>query len=436
LQNFGVTKENRQRKQTIIDFKECVRKEEKLDIKVDQIMLCLDNLINVFTNDLKINNKTSWKGSDYIQRIGSSFQNGKMLRNQKWFKRNYILTNLLELYDLILKIVIRSLYGLKEIKGSQLMLKVVNIIDKNDKIQQAKLPEIFLKDYLDPLINKMLTLFYLMEYNNSNNSSLILQNFSNFYEPLQLYRFQLSRILKEASDNSDEVDTEIIKVCETIFQDLKLPRPNNVKIKHQTIKLILIKNILKNILDSNKASSRTAFRNILHLWRKRIENIYYFTFEQYNETPCVSFYVIQEKLISNQPKAYKKIKRFRDEIKVFFKKMVINVSEGNNYTCFRLKLSKLSSKKAEHFRKFLKYYIEIKSLFYNLSTDFNVPLKKIHPLEKISQRGIILNLILNKDLRWEIRKSLTDFVIRVYLHIEKYNYFTDHHDFSFFLQNM
>jgi hypothetical protein len=325
---------------------------------------------------------------------------------------------------------------LKEIKGSQTMRKVAQIIEKKDKIQQAKLPEMFLKDYLDPLIGKMLTLFYLMEYNNSVNSTLILQNFKNFYEPLQLYRFQLSQILKEATDNSDDIDTEIIKVAETIFQDLKLPRTSNGKIKHQTIKLIFIKNILKNILDSKKSTSKTVLRNIMHLWRKRVETIYYFTFEQYNDTPCVSFYLLQEKLISNNPKAYKKIKTFREEITTFFKKMTINISEGNNYTCFRLKLTKLSSKKVEHFRKFLKFYIEIKSLFYNLSSDLNVPMKKINPLEKISQRGIILKLVLNKDLRWEIRKSLTDFVVNVYLNVERYNYFTDHHDFSFFLQNM
>jgi hypothetical protein len=420
----------------MVDFKQCVEMEEKLDIKVDQIMLCLDSLINVFTNDLKQNNKNSWKSEDYIQRVGSSFQDGNLRENQKWFKRNYILKNLLELYQLILDIVIRSLYGLNLVKDNQTIRKVVQVLDKNDKIQQSKLPQIFLKDYLDPLLEKFYTLFYLLEYNNSTNSALILQNFNNFYEPLQLYRFHLSKILKEATANSDEMDTQINPVIEKIFLDLKLPRPSKSKIKHQGIKMILIKNILKNLLESQKDSNRTVFRSVLTYWRKRIETVYYFSFENYNDSPCLCFYILQEKLITNSPKASKKIKEFREEMTQFFKKMLINVSESQNYYCYRLKLSKLSSKKLEHFRTFLVYYIEIKSLFHILSTNLNVPLKKINPLEKVSQRGLILKLILDQSLRWEVRKSLSVFVIQVYLHVEKYNYFTDLHDFTFFLQNM
>lgn len=419
-----------------VDFRECVDKEERLDVKVDQIMLCLESLINVFTNDLKVNNKNSWKAEDYIQRIGSSFQDGKLKENQKWFKQNFILKNLLQLYRLILDIVLRSLYGLKELKNNKSIRKIVQILDKNDHVNQAKLPQIFLKDYLDPLLEKFYTLFYLLEYNNSRNSSLILRNFSDFYEPLQLYRFNLNQILKEATSNSDDMDVGVVKVIEKIFMDLKLPRPSKGKIKHQGIKMVFIKNILKNLLESQKDSNKIVFRNILNLWRKRIEAIYYFSFEQYNDSPCLCFHLLQEKLISNNPKAEKRIREFREEMTTFFKKMTINMSESQNYLCFRLKLSKLSSKKLEHFRKFLVYYIEIKSLFHILSADLNVPLKKINPLEKVSQRGLILKLILDQNLRWEVRKSLSDFVVQVYLHVEKYNYFTDLHDFTFFLQNM
>ena len=61
-------------------------------------------------------------------------------------------------------------------------------------------------------------------------------NFKNFYEPLQFYRYQLGQILKEATANSDDIDENIIKVIETIFQDLKLPRPSSGRMKHQIIK--------------------------------------------------------------------------------------------------------------------------------------------------------------------------------------------------------
>ena len=385
---------------------------------------------------MKLSNKTTWKSTDYIQRIGSSFQDGRLFKNQKWFKRNYILQNLLDLYELILTLVFRSLYGLREIKGLKNLKKIASRIEKNDKLTQAKLPQILLKDFLDPMLGQMYTLFYLLEYRNPTNCALIMNNFKSFYEPLQLYRYKLTQILKEATENSKKIKDQMASVCEVVFSDLKLPEPQSGKVKHQAIKMILIKNILKNLLKTQKTVSRGVFRSIIQLWRKRVERIYYFTFEQYNEKPCVSFYLLQERVITKNPKAQQKIRDFRKSISSFFHKMTINISEGTNYTCFRLDLTKFSSKKVEHFRKFLKYYIEIKSLFYNLSSDLNVPLTKINPLEKVSQRGLILHLILNANLRWELRKSLTDFVVQVYLHVEKYNHFTDLHDFYFFLQNM
>lgn len=68
--------------------------------------------------------------------------------------------------------------------------------------------------------------------------------------------------------------------------------------------------------------------------------------------------------------------------------------------------------------------------------EFKVELKEIEGLELDMQRGMLMNLCLNDDLGWRIKKSISDFVTDVYLNVEKYNYFTDIHDFSFFLQRM
>lgn len=167
------------------------------------MLLCLDSLISVFTQDIINNQVSSWKASDYIQRINTSFQGGKLQSSQKRLSENLIIQNLLGLYKLILHLIYLGLFGLKEMKKNRNYRALSQLLDRKDEILQSKLPPVFLKDYLDPLVEKMLIVFYLVEYNNVHTSLAILQNFSDFYYPLNFYRTHLDRILKESTANSE-----------------------------------------------------------------------------------------------------------------------------------------------------------------------------------------------------------------------------------------
>ena len=440
LQNFGVEREERALETNSINYKHCVHMEERLDMKVDQMLLCMNNLFQVFTQGVLSRNKASWDPSDYIQKLDSSFQDGKLKRNQAWLTKNFIFQNLLELYHLIISLVFESLFGLKLCAGKQSMRKLASVLEKEDSILQTKLPQIFLKDYLDPLLENMYTLFYLLEYNNPSTSLLILSNFSNFYKPKIFYRFQVKRLLIEATSNSELMGKEVLKVIKTIFQDLKLPRLKGNRIKHQTFKMSLIKNLLKNLIENKRELSRKIFRFLLHSWRKKIENVYQFRFE-YNSgdstQPALHFLIAQDRVTSSEKRGLdEKISTFRQEFRSYFKKAISSTSEEGQFQNFAIKTQKLGSKKYKYFSRFLEKYIVIKSMFYHVAEDLKVELKDISEMEKEADRGAMLKLLLDKKVRWEIRKAISNFVCHVYLDVEKYNFITDEHDFTFFLQKM
>ena len=167
------------------------------------MLLCLDSLVSVFTDDIISKPTSSWDPSDYIQRIDTSFQEGKLSSSQKRLSENLVIKNLLGLYKLILQLIYIGLFGLKDMKGKRTYRILSQVLERKDEILQAKLPPVFLKDYLDPLIEKMLVVFYLCEYNNIHTSLSILQNFADFYYPLNFYKSDLTRILKESTSNSE-----------------------------------------------------------------------------------------------------------------------------------------------------------------------------------------------------------------------------------------
>ena len=167
------------------------------------MLLCLDSLVSVFTDDIISKPTSNWDPSDYIQRIDTSFQEGKLFSSQKRLSENLVIKNLLGLYKLILQLIYIGLFGLKDMKGKRTYRILSQVLERKDEILQAKLPPVFLKDYLDPLIEKMLVVFYLCEYNNIHTSLSILQNFADFYYPLNFYKSDLTRILKESTSNSE-----------------------------------------------------------------------------------------------------------------------------------------------------------------------------------------------------------------------------------------
>ena len=109
---------------------------------------------------------------------------------------------------------------------------------------------------------------------------------------------------------------------------------------------------------------------------------------------------------------------------------------SGDFATFLFRLSDISGSNRAAFKNYMQYYINVKTMMWISSIEFKVELKGIEGLELDMQRGMLMNLCLNNSLSWRIKKAVSEFVTGVYLNVEKYNYFTDIHDFSFFLQRM
>ena len=403
--------------------------------------MCVKNLVSIFTEDIIYKNTNQWDAGVYLKRDDNGFRSTSLTRNQNFLLKNNILYNLMDLFDFIIEICYGSLMHLKTEFGTpSSMMKLPLYLKKIEDFFQLKLPQVFFKDYLDNIIESILNLFYLVSYNNPKTSRFFLTRFKSFYPLLYLFKRKIKNFITEITSNSQNLGNEYENLLEVIFDDLEPPVFELRYLDKRHIKLKFIKNLLKNLLKKRTNDNQNAISQIGFQFSATYDHVFYIQFDKDSDFEtgeiiyCKFFIVKNENILYNERKQTI-VRKMKANLQEDFKNNIIEIDKsGENFDMIKISLSNVGKK--SNFFMFLKYYVKIKSLIFKAHYSFGILIAGLKQLEEDNNKLVLPYMTINPHLDLGLKKGVSNFVVQVSLHMDKYNYFTDDHDFTYFCQKM
>lgn len=419
-----------------MSYRQCLKEEDLFEKKIEEIHLCVKNLINIFTEDIVNRNDLLNDLDNYANKSTITFKNATLQKNQNYLLNNKILDNL---YSLFLLMVQQCYFSLVNFKPQQDTGNPLNrlyfILNKEEDFFQLKLPQNFYRDYLERIIESVIKFFYLVCYNNSKTSAFFLRRFDVFYHLTYFYRKNIIKFLNEITSNSDKLEGDHEVVLQTLFDDLELPSFKRNFIQRHSNKLKLIKNIVKNLSKKSTIDNINGISEMVQKFSVAFDRNFYIQFDrnQEGETVCRFYFV---KLVNLQETYMKnKVRKIKTNIRKLFEGHFeeIKVDDGN-FDILQISMEGLQA--AEEFHKFLKYYMKLKTRFFYANLNMGIMLMGLKKPEDDPAQGILFAMSLDPRINNSVKAGVVSFISKVYLFFKKYNYFTDDYDFTYFCQKL
>lgn len=420
----------------MLSYRRCLKEEYVFEKKIEEIHLCVKNLINIFTEDIVSRNDLINDLDNYANKSSITFKNATLQRNQNYLLNNKILENLYNLFKIMVQFCYFSLVNFKSQgqEGNSLN-RLYFILNKEEDFFQLKLPQNFFRDYLERIIESIIKIFYLVSYNNSKTSAFFLKRFDVFYHLTYFYRKNIIRFLNEITSNSDKMEGDHNLVLQTLFDDLELPSFKRDFIQRHSNKLKLIKNIVKNLSKQSTIDNINGIGQMVQNFSVAFDRNFYIQFDRNLEGEIVcKFYFVK---LSNLQKTFmkNKIKKIKKNICKIFQNYFEEIElADDNFDIIQISLEGL--KTAEELHGFLKYYMKLKTRFFYANMNMGIMLMGLKNLEEDPSKGVLFSMSLDSQINNSVKAGVVSFISKVYLFFKKYNYFTDDYDFTYFCQKL
>ena len=441
----------------MINYNLCLQNEDLFEEKIEEITLCVRNLINIFTEDISLKTQETWKEEEYMRKITNSAGRKNLHKNQNFLMNNYILKNIFYLFTYLVEISIKSMLHYQNAEGNKApsLLKLAFFNAKIEELYQQKIPPNFYRDYFDKVIDSILNLFYLISYNNSETSVFLLHQFEDFYHLIFFFKNRIFNLLKELTSNSIDLDENSKHVINIIFQDFDLPSFKLQYLERNTIKLRFLKSIIKNLKEKKTNENMDVIQYFRRLFSRKMDRLFFIRFERdvSNHNPEIfgHLFLLRDSEERNE-RIVKKLQDARRNLKRYLVEKNTGSNNYDKYHCFQFNLNSPPGGKQslDKLYKFVKYYIKIKGYLVRMSNmkKLEEPLvargrgvitpRVIHlkNIELNEAKGTILDITSSKGINHFLQNSLSCFLVEVYLDFDKYNFFIDDHDYTYFCQKM
>lgn len=420
-----------------VSYRGCLENEDEFEQNIEEITYCIKNLINIFTEDIV--HESNFESTDTsFEESKVNFKNVTLKRNQNFLLNNQILENLFDLFKILVQYMHFSLVNYKfngrcEKNLNQLYFHITN--KENPKFFQQKLPQNFFRDYLDKLIDLIIQFFYLVGYNNPKTSGFFLTRFDVFYYLLYHYKRNILRFLKEITSNSSQMKSDHQNVLATLFDDLKLPTFKLRFIQRHQNKLQFMKNLVKNLARNKTIENLTAIGEIVHNFSVSFDRNFYIQFDMNEAEEFVCKFFIVKLINTRKQELRNKIKNIKQTIMTLFEDHLEVIDQDNeNFDIVCVKMEGINAQ--PEFHDFLKYYIKLKSRLFYCNLKLGTMLLGLKSLEADPSKHVLFKLVVQDDLNYSMKSGLVSFIAKVYLFFNKYNYFTDDYDFTYFCQKL
>lgn len=433
-----------------------MQNEDLFEEKIEEITLCVKNLISIFTEDISQKTQETWKEDDYMRKINSTTGRKNLYINQNYLMDNFILENIYYLFTYLIDLSFRSMmhYTNQEGQKAQSLIKLAFFNAKIDELYQQKIAPNFYRENFDKVIDSILNLFYLISYNNGYTSVYLLKNFENFYQLIFFFKNRIFNLLKELTSNSIDLDENAKHVILTIFEDFDLPSFKLAYLERNTIKLRFLKSIIKNLQEKRTDENMGVIDYFRRLFLKKLDKLFFIRFQRElgNEIPEImgNLFLLRAGEERNE-RVVKKLRDAKKNLGKYLQEKEHGVRSFQKYICFQFPLnSPVGKHSLDKLYRFVKYYIKIKGFLIRNSnierfsdgnensgiaaiTNRIIQTKNI---ELDEAKGTILDITAGKGVNHYLMNAMSSFLVEVYLDFDKYNFFLDDHDYTYFCQKM